>query len=488
MTRVRTAARARVGGPTVRASSSISPARWASYVALVEFLVVSAAAYLASFLYHEVIYGTSPQLAQYISAGALLGALYVLIALIDDQYRLAGDKWNQHGVSRGAGAAALAFVFFLAFSFLFKVAEDYSRGTFLSQLATVIPAIILTRIVIAHRLKRLFQAGVYQGRVIAVVSLAGGGTTSDLAKRICEAPDRIVKWNNLDAGQLGPVGGTLPDPTVAKLLAISSECRKLRADAVIVVVDALNLDHIARVIEAFYDLPADIQLLPISIAPFMQHSRISQSGQARSLELTSGRYTLMGHFLKRTFDLVVASIAVVVLSPTLLLVSLAIKLDSRGPVLFRQTRHGFNNEPIEVLKLRTMKTSSRKDLFRQTARDDPRVTRIGHWLRKTNIDELPQLFNVLRGEMSIVGPRPHAMEHNEAFATQIKMIYRRHNVKPGITGWAQVNGLRGATETCDKMQKRIEYDLYYVDNWSIFFDIKILLMTFLSRSAYANAY
>src|SRR5262249_24091721 len=155
----------------------------------------------------------------------------------------------------------------------------------------------------------------------------------------------------------------------------------------------------------------------------------------------------------------VASIALgVLVSPLLAMVAILIKLDSRGPILFRQTRHGFNNEPIQVLKFRTMTTcDGSRHKFSQAVRGDPRITRVGRILRRTNIDELPQLINVLRGEMSMVGPRPHAVAHNEMYENKIRGMWRRHNVKPGITGWAQVNGLRGETDTIEKMRRRIEY-------------------------------
>jgi exopolysaccharide biosynthesis polyprenyl glycosylphosphotransferase len=188
-------------------------------------------------------------------------------------------------------------------------------------------------------------------------------------------------------------------------------------------------------------------------------------------------------------DILVALAAGLLISPVLALIALLIKIESKGPVLFRQTRHGFNNEPIEVLKFRTMATCDDSGChFRQAVRDDPRVTRIGRFLRRTNIDELPQLINVLKGDMSIVGPRPHAVSHNEMYEGKIRGMWRRHNVKPGITGWAQVNGLRGETDTIEKMRKRVEYDLYYVANWSFLFDLKIMIMTLLSKRAYENAY
>jgi lipopolysaccharide/colanic/teichoic acid biosynthesis glycosyltransferase len=157
-------------------------------------------------------------------------------------------------------------------------------------------------------------------------------------------------------------------------------------------------------------------------------------------------------------------------------------------VLFRQTRHGFNNEPIRVLKFRSMTVMEDGDNFRPVIRHDPRVTRLGRFMRHTNIDELPQLFNVLVGDMSLVGPRPHATSQNEVFAELISSFSRRHNVKPGITGWAQVNGYRGETDTLEKMLRRVEHDLYYIDNWSLLLDLKIIVMTLFSRKVYWNAF
>ena len=191
--------------------------------------------------------------------------------------------------------------------------------------------------------------------------------------------------------------------------------------------------------------------------------------------------------VKRSFDIFAATVGLIVLSPLFLVVSLAIKLDSRGSVFFSQKRHGFNNAPIRVLKFRTMTTTEDGDQVRQAVKNDPRVTRVGRILRRTNIDELPQLITVLQGDMSIVGPRPHATAHNKFYQTKIAPFSRRHIVKPGITGWAQVNGFRGETDTLEKMQQRVEHDLYYIDNWSFLLDMKIILLTLLSKRAYTNA-
>jgi exopolysaccharide biosynthesis polyprenyl glycosylphosphotransferase len=191
---------------------------------------------------------------------------------------------------------------------------------------------------------------------------------------------------------------------------------------------------------------------------------------------------------KRTFDLVFATMGLVILAPWLTLIAMAIKMDSRGPILFRQTRHGYNNATIKVFKFRSMALVEDDDQFVPAVRNYSRVTRVGALLRRTNMDELPQLINVLRGEMSIVGPRPHATAHNRMFGGKISMFSRRHGVKPGITGWAQVNGYRGAADTLEKMQRRVEHDLYYIDNWSFWLDLRIMAMTLFSKTAYTSAH
>jgi putative colanic acid biosynthesis UDP-glucose lipid carrier transferase len=168
-------------------------------------------------------------------------------------------------------------------------------------------------------------------------------------------------------------------------------------------------------------------------------------------------------------------------------IALAIKLDSRGPVLFRQRRHGYNHRVIDVYKFRTMTVAEDGDRVEQARKNDPRVTRFGKFLRKSSLDELPQLFNVLKGEMSLVGPRPHALAHNQHYRERLDRYANRHCVKPGMTGWAQIKGFRGPTEDAEKMRKRVQMDLYYIENWSLWLDFKILALTpfvgFINRNA-----
>jgi putative colanic acid biosynthesis UDP-glucose lipid carrier transferase len=196
----------------------------------------------------------------------------------------------------------------------------------------------------------------------------------------------------------------------------------------------------------------------------------------------------MHKWLKVVEDKILAALAVVVVSPVMLLVAVLIKLDSPGPILFRQRRHGWDGEVIKVWKFRTMYVSNcQEDRVRQTIRNDPRITRVGHLLRRTSLDELPQLFNVLQGEMSLVGPRPHAVEHNEYYSSKIDWYMMRHRIKPGMTGLAQVEGFRGETQTLEKMARRLELDLEYINNWSVWLDLWILMRTFFALFG-KNAY
>jgi exopolysaccharide biosynthesis polyprenyl glycosylphosphotransferase len=180
---------------------------------------------------------------------------------------------------------------------------------------------------------------------------------------------------------------------------------------------------------------------------------------------------------KRCLDIFGAATVLIMLSPLMLLTALLVRLDSRGPIFFLQTRNGLNGSPFKIFKFRTMNVLEDGDIIPQVTRDDARVTWVGRWLRRTNIDELPQLANVLYGNMSLVGPRPHAVAHNTEYEKCIGDYAFRHRVKPGITGWAQVRGYRGATPTTSLMAKRIELDLWYINNWSMWLDIKILLRT-----------
>jgi putative colanic acid biosynthesis UDP-glucose lipid carrier transferase len=192
--------------------------------------------------------------------------------------------------------------------------------------------------------------------------------------------------------------------------------------------------------------------------------------------------------IKRLEDVVLSSIILCLIAVPMLFIAAAVKCTSQGPVIFKQRRYGINGEEIMVWKFRSMTTCDNGDVVVQATKGDLRITKLGAFLRKTSLDELPQFINVLQGKMSIVGPRPHAVAHNELYRDKISGYMQRHLVKPGITGWAQINGWRGETDTIEKMQKRIEFDLFYIRNWSVWIDVKIVFLTVIREFKNKNAY
>nr|WP_244500510.1 exopolysaccharide biosynthesis polyprenyl glycosylphosphotransferase [Methyloceanibacter methanicus] len=250
--------------------------------------------------------------------------------------------------------------------------------------------------------------------------------------------------------------------------------------------------RLLQLLKQLWVLPVDIRLSvhgnPLRFRP----RTYSYIGNVPFIDITDKPIANWDVVKKWLFDKVVATLAVIVLAPLMALIAIAIKLDSKGPVLFRQKRLGFNNEKIDVLKFRSMFTEDTDvDGDKQVTKDDPRVTRVGRFLRRTSLDELPQFFNVLKGDLSLVGPRPHAMNSKAAdklYDDAVDGYFARHRVKPGVTGWAQINGWRGETDTSEKIERRVEHDLYYIENWSVTFDLYILLMTPIALVRGENAY
>ncbi len=242
-------------------------------------------------------------------------------------------------------------------------------------------------------------------------------------------------------------------------------------------------------IERLRELPVDVYLAP-NLSEFGMRLRPAAHQDSVPLfEVWQRPISGWSRFLKLAQDYILASLALLLLTPVLILVCIAVRLDSKGPILFRQKRLGFNNEVFEIFKFRSMHVSDGSEhTVAQAVRRDPRVTRVGRVLRKTSLDELPQLLNVLNGTMSLVGPRPHALCHNTDFSHVVRGYFGRHKVKPGITGWAQVNGLRGEIDSRAKLEARIAHDVHYAENWSLFLDLRILAVTSIVVLFQRNAY
>jgi Undecaprenyl-phosphate glucose phosphotransferase len=262
--------------------------------------------------------------------------------------------------------------------------------------------------------------------------------------------------------------------------------RALEPDAIYLLLPWSATEIIQRCAETFLALPVEIHLGPEQILYKFDEMELAKVGPLASLQLTRLPLTRVEVVQKRLFELVCSALGLLALTPLFILAAILIKLDSPGPVFFVQRRYGFNQQPFRMIKFRTMRALDDGAVVTQATRDDPRLTRIGRWLRRWNIDEIPQLFNVLAGDMSLVGPRPHALSHDHEFERRISLYARRHNVKPGITGWAQINGFRGEIDNEEKLAKRVEHDLFYIDNWSPWLDLKIIVRTALSPKAYRN--
>jgi Undecaprenyl-phosphate glucose phosphotransferase len=459
-----------------------------AFAAGTEFLLVAIAAYSATVLYHRLILQDSPVAAHYIQESLLISSLQLLVSIARQQYSRIQTQPRHVFLWSGASSVFFAFSFFISMIFLLKISVDYSRATVIAQAVSVLLSVLCARAIWFSLLQPAIASGLIDARRIILI-----GDPSHCA----HFSDRAIATGIRTIRSFGfptvRAGSSVPARTVAVQVLpdarqLVANCRPLRADDIVILTSEPDVPAALALASDLSELPVDVHIVPAGAIDLMAVSRITQFGNMVTMRIFQSPLTPFNRAMKRAFDVVAAIAGLIVVSPLFIIVALAIKLDSRGPVLFRQTRHGYNNEPIRVLKFRSMTVMEDGDNFRPVIRHDPRVTRLGHLLRRTNIDELPQLFNVLVGDMSLVGPRPHATAQNEVFAELISLFSRRHNIKPGITGWAQVNGYRGDTDTLEKMQRRVEHDLYYIDNWSLLLDLKIIIMTFLSRKVYWNAY
>ncbi|GJD35992.1 undecaprenyl-phosphate glucose phosphotransferase [Methylobacterium aerolatum] len=423
--------------------------------------------------------------------GIQVAAILSLIILTTNALR--GD----YGLERLlAGRAALrdvvslwlvAWAAVLVVGFLTKTTTDYSRLVSIVIFVVGLPALFAGRLAVMHVIGRTLDAG---SPTVSRVHLVG--YEEDIqrfhATHGTTGPGlRIVGTSYLRRPDSRVEAQVRAEQLQEDLDLAVSVIRFLRPDDIFVLVPWAEAGEVERCIDAFLRVPAALHLRPGTMLDRFPEMQVTRIGRVQGINVGRRPLNLGEIALKRCFDAILAFLALMALLPLLIVVSAAIKLDSPGPVIFRQRRYGFNQQPFDVFKFRSMRVGS-EAVFRQASRNDSRITRVGALLRRTNLDELPQLVNVLRGDMSLVGPRPHALAHDRSFERRIALYARRHNVKPGITGWAQVNGLRGETLTDEAMAARVAHDLHYIDNWSIWSDIHILILTVVSRRAYRNAF
>jgi Undecaprenyl-phosphate glucose phosphotransferase len=451
---------------------------FASAVVVFEALLIIAAALATGMAYHRWFYGHVGDIGTYAIIGALTALLYSVPIVGREEYNLQDFLDGKRAPARTFVKWNYAILFLAVIGMMTKTTGDYSRAWLIAFYVLGLLVVIALDTIVARLLTAAMAGGRVKSRRVMLV-----GASSDI-----EGMTKAIQF---------PKGGfrvvataVLPETTSNVAEALSGaidHARALGVEDVVILTDWSRGELIEDVVDAFTVLPVAIHLGASGMVGRFSDARISHFGQASALSLTAPPLGLLQSAAKRTIDLVLASLAVLLLAPVFAGIAWLITRDSKGPVFFRQRRRGYNLVEFRIWKFRTMTTLDDGDVVRQASAGDDRVTRIGAVLRRYNLDELPQLLNVITGEMSLVGPRPHAVAHDRLFETRIAKYRRRLNVRPGITGWDQINGLRGPTETEDAMRRRVEHDLYYIDNWSIALDFYILAATVLSRKAFKNA-
>ncbi len=457
---------------------------------LFEYTFLTTAIFSASafYLFHNS--GSSPYDLVYIISNCLLCLMFCLPCGFNREYSISRMvQWRQQ-LSSVFLHWNTAYLIFILVLFMSYATDFYSRGAVISQYIAGFTTAIASRFILCYLVKSGLNKKLIDGKKIIVIG--DPASASFIVRRLNDSRHGInvvatIASPAFGVGSVGRQDDADRDGQKA-IEAISAIARKTPIDEIIISMPVSESVRIRHFVEELGILPTTIHFAPDATAAWTHHLTAARVGQLPTLRLSRAPLTLRDRIVKRSFDILLASVLLILCLPIFFIVGALIKIDSNGPVFFRQTRHGFNQGQFRIFKFRTMTTLEDGDKFRQATRNDARITRIGGFLRRTNFDELPQLFNVLAGDMSLVGPRPHAVAHNNIFEEKIRLYAKRHNVKPGITGWSQINGYRGETDTLEKMKGRVKYDTFYIDNWSLYFDIKIMILTLLSKKAYENAY
>lgn len=437
----------------------------------VDGVAIFLAALVAKWIYIVTFLQHSPEIGPY----AVVGAVGAVVAVLAMRYQglydfevLSETRGQTRRILMGLVVAAL---FLVAVGYLLKISEQYSRGWFAVWFTLSAFAVFAAHAVNTRVLRWLRALGAFARNIVIYGS---GDIAESVLRRVAMSPMNlrvIGVFDDLSRDQTAqvPVSGGLSD--------LISFGQQRRIDEILIAMPMTNELRIANLVEQLSLLPADIRICPSAAAFRIPPKRLLDYEGLAVLELERRPMEGWAPIIKNAEDKLLASFLLIAFAPFFVLIALAVKLDSRGPAIFKQRRHGFNHEVFTLYKFRTMHVVEDGPGIAQATRQDPRITRVGRFLRKTSLDELPQLFNVLRGDMSLVGPRPHALSHNEYYSTVLARYANRHKVKPGMTGWAQVNGYRGETDTPEKMRRRVEHDLWYIENWSVWLDVKILAMT-----------
>ena len=441
----------------------------------VDMLIIVATSVASDYLYHMYFYDGNNYADIAFGIGIVAGALFLLQAKAFDLYKFTYLVYPGRYFSRIVVAWITSILLVTAVLFLFRIGLIFSRGAVIAFASSGLVSLSLTRLLAARSLRALIAHDAICGRRVVVI-----GDEDELAQ--LTAPSLLMDFGLKECARfaLGCSADkeALSNQELAKLDYAVTVARRHNAEELVLAFGWSKAEVIKNAEERLRVSPLPVRLLPDRVVrSLLERRRLSTSGPLPSVELQRTPLTRPERITKQACDLVLATAALIVLSPLMALTALAIKLDSPGSVIFRQRRTGFDGHAFSIYKFRTMSVLEDGALIAQARRNDPRVTRVGHILRRSSIDELPQLFNVIKGDMSLVGPRPHAVAHDGQYRGLISSYAFRHHVKPGITGWAQVNGQRGETRRIEDMESRVELDLWYINNWSLMLDFRILWRT-----------
>ncbi len=459
--------------------------RIGAFTAISDFTLIVAASITTGVVYHFLAFDYWGDIDAFVVIGCYSGLTFVLLAKLLGLYQpnaLLSADVQVRGIVVAWGAAVL---FMTSLLFLLKTGVSYSRGATISFGVLGVAVIVATRYITAFNLRRALANGTLGGQRVIII-----GDPEELAGRT--KTDLLRTYGAREVGRflLSPASGpTLPN-IGHDIEAIDSGIIAARANYAEQVLLALRWADTTRtdiICERLRALPLPVLLLPDRAVSSILSRSSWDPRVLTPIEIQRAPLSPRDLIVKRLFDVTFAGIALAIFSPLLLLTAVAIKLDSEGPVIFRQRRRGFNGHEFAIYKFRTMTVLEDGSTVRQAQRDDARVTWLGRLLRASSIDELPQLINVLTGDMSLVGPRQHAVVHDDEYGKLIDNYMYRHHVKPGITGWAQIHGFRGETDVA-LMEKRIQLDLWYINNWSLWLDLKIMARTCVEVLRGENAY
>lgn len=448
--------------------------------------LIVVASYLGGGLYQLAANGELKNTIQLIGVGLTASVLYVLVGQATGLYEVRSTLSRRRDVGRIFANWTLVSLLLALVAFLMKSGAEFSRGSIVSFELLALALLVWSR---AH-VKGMVVSAVADGQVSGRRAVLLGTREELAALGNQELLERygITEVDRVSFPQGKGNGFSMTEEQASAVEDAINVARQHGADELVLVLPWSEQRRLELIRDGLRISPLPVQLLPDQRIRALAKNPSYRLRRSLSVEIQRAPLSLTEQLFKRALDIVGASIGLMLLAPLMAMAALAIKLDSAGPVFFRQRRNGFNSKQFPIFKFRTMSVMEDGANVVQARRNDARVTRVGRLLRRTSIDEIPQLINVLRGEMSLVGPRPHALAHDDYYGRLLSEYAFRHHVKPGITGWAQIHGYRGETARVEQMRARIEHDLWYINNWSLFLDLKILLLTCFELPRSRNAY